>query len=269
MFNIFYMDTFFPLTERCMPWAWFIALKIQFYIISCLLMLLVELQMCYALIMGTSIILLSTIAASLWIWGVTHHYGYTTSLLYELTHFNLVADNICLFVIPYLLGIYLGHIIHRTNHNFHMNIFVFVTGWIIIFTLIGVYMFGVHFFMFHLNKWLKSIVSVLTHLMWNGIIFWIVLAAQSNYGDFIYRLLSFKYANALERLTPINVLIAPVIIRLILFTGDAPIYWSTGQISAMFMGCLLATYVCSLLLYVLLDGPLMAALESLLAVHKA
>lgn len=108
--------------------------------------------------------------------------------------------------------------------------------------------------------------------------------------DFIYNILSFKYANTLERLTPINVLIAPVIIRLILFSGDVPIFWSTGQMVSkffkdvqfsiqltknrmfqlsMFLACLLTTYISSSILYILLDGPLMAALESLLGIHKA
>lgn len=50
-----------------------------------------------------------------------------------------------------------------------------------------------------------------------------------NFADFIYKILSFKYAHVFEKLTPINLLITPIIIRLLLFTADVPIYWSTGQ----------------------------------------
>ncbi|XP_075157579.1 uncharacterized protein LOC142230841 [Haematobia irritans] len=252
-----------------MPWTWFVALKIHFYIMSCLLMLLLQLQFYYAIVMGASIVLFSAVAAIIWIWGITHRYGYSTTLLYELTHFNLVSDNICLFIVPYILGVYLGHLIHRANHNIRMHIVAFATGWILVISLLVFYFYGTQFVILQLGKWLKASLTVITHLVWNFIIFWIIVTALSNNGDFINKFLSFKYASALEKLTPINVLIAPIIIRLILFTGDVPIYWSTGQIIAMFMGCLLASHICSLVLYVLLDGPLMAALESLLTIHRA
>lgn len=51
-----------------------------------------------------------------------------TSLVYELVNFNLILDNICLFVIPHLLGICLGHLVYKANHNFNINIVIIVSG---------------------------------------------------------------------------------------------------------------------------------------------
>ncbi|KAM7349694.1 uncharacterized protein ACRADG_008540 [Cochliomyia hominivorax] len=167
--NIFYMDTYFPPTERCMPWTWFISLQIQFYVTSCLLMLLAAIHLRFFIIISTTIFCISIAAATLWSLGPIYEYGYTTTLLYELVNFNLILDNICLFIIPHLLGIFLGQIIYKMNHNFNINIF------------------------------------------------------------FLYKILSFKYAHVFDKLTPINLLITPIIIRLLIFTADVPIYWSTGQ----------------------------------------
>lgn len=47
--------------------------------------------------------------------------------------------------------------------------------------------------------------------------------------DVIYKMLSFKYAYAFEKLIPINIIITPIVIRLLVFTADAPVYWSSGQ----------------------------------------
>ncbi|XP_065365834.1 uncharacterized protein LOC135958842 [Calliphora vicina] len=262
--NIFYMDTYFPPTERCMPWTWFISLQIQFYVTSCLLMLLVEIQLRYSIIIGTTIFCISIAAATLWSLGPVYEYGYTTTLLYELVNFNLILDNICLFIIPHLLGICLGHIIYKMNHNFNINIFFVVSGWLFSLTLIAFYIFGLNLILLQVNKLTKAFLIVTTHIIWCCILFWTVLSAMSNYGDVIYKVLSFKYAHVFEKLTPINLIITPIIIRLLVFTADVPIYWSTGQSLALFVGCTLLIQVSSLLLYILLDGPLMAALENIL-----
>lgn len=86
----------------------------------------------------------------IWIWlYVCYHYlfkfnilfiilflnSFSTSLLYELVNFNLVLDNICLFIIPHLLGICLGHIIYKMNHNFNINIFFFAAGKLYLFVI--------------------------------------------------------------------------------------------------------------------------------------
>ncbi|KAI8122686.1 Nose resistant to fluoxetine protein 6 [Lucilia cuprina] len=248
----------------CMPWTWFISLQVQFYVTSCLLMLLVEIQLRYSIIIGTTIFCISIAAATLWSLGPIYEYGYTTSLLYELVNFNLILDNICLFIIPHLLGICLGHIIYKMNHNFNINIFFVVSGWLFSITLIAFYIFGLNVILHHVSKLTKAILIVTTHIIWCCILFWTVISAMSNNGDIIYKILSFKYAHVFEKLTPINLIITPIIIRLLIFTADVPIYWSTGQTLAVFIGCFLLINVSSLLLYILLDGPLMAALENLL-----
>uniref|UniRef100_A0A1A9W9H3 Nose resistant-to-fluoxetine protein N-terminal domain-containing protein n=1 Tax=Glossina brevipalpis TaxID=37001 RepID=A0A1A9W9H3_9MUSC len=207
--NLFYIDTFFPLIERCMPWTWFISLEIQFFIMGCLIMLLVKVHVCYAVVIGFSIFIIAWLAATMWLLEPYEEYGYSTTLYYELMSFNLVLDNVCLFIMPYLLGLCLGYVIFKSNHNLNMKLCFLVA-------------------------------------------------------DILNNVLNFKYTHTLEQPTSICLLLAPLIIRFILFSADTPIYWSIGQVVLLGIGCLLLTYVFSLILYILLQGPVVAALESLI-----
>ena len=67
----------FQIVFKCMPWTWFVSLKIQFCVTSCLLMLLVEIQLRYSIIIGTTVFGISIVAATLWTLGPTFEYGYT------------------------------------------------------------------------------------------------------------------------------------------------------------------------------------------------
>lgn len=59
-----------------MPWTWFISLEVQFFIIGCLIMLLVKVHVCYALVIGISIFVIALIAATLWLLVPYQEYGY-------------------------------------------------------------------------------------------------------------------------------------------------------------------------------------------------
>ncbi|XP_037888979.1 uncharacterized protein LOC119637197 [Glossina fuscipes] len=262
--NLFYIDTFFPLIERCMPWTWFISLEIQFFIMGCLIMLLVKVHVCYAIVIGFSIFIIAWLAATMWLLEPYEEYGYSTTLHYELMSFNLVLDNVCLFVMPYLLGLCLGYFIFKSNHNLNIKSYFLIAGWFLFLIMIIFSFFGYDLMEERLSQLVKAFLNTTAHILWCALIIWIILTCMTNFGDFLNNVLNFKYTHTLEQLKSICVLLAPLIIRFILFSADTPVYWSIGQVILLSIGCVLLTYICSLFLYILLQGPVVAALESLI-----
>ncbi|XP_017472178.1 PREDICTED: uncharacterized protein LOC108363348 isoform X2 [Rhagoletis zephyria] len=244
--NILYVDTFFPLEQRCMLWTWFLSLEMQFFIVACLVLLLAEIHSVYAVIIGMAMFFISILASVVWESDPTTNEEFSISkyMQYELAQFHLVFDNLCLRISPYVLGVCVGYILQRTQSNMKINTGILVCAG---------------------GRWCQAILFTISHAMWSLMLLWTTLTAETHQTwKPLNFLLAGRYLNALERLSPVCLLGAPIIIRLLVFTTDAPIYNSIGQTFSLFVGCLLMTYLSALLLHFLFDGPLCAILQETL-----
>lgn len=141
---------------QCMPWTWFLSLEMQFFIVASLVLLLAEIHSTYAIIIGVATFIISILASVVWesdpITNAEFSIGYdarqkhnrtkfliTQSSIFfylchrtfmqkELAEFNLVFDNICLRMSPYIMGICVGYILQRTQSSLKMNFVVLVCG---------------------------------------------------------------------------------------------------------------------------------------------
>ncbi|XP_020717399.1 uncharacterized protein LOC110118911 [Ceratitis capitata] len=269
LINVLYIDTFFPLDQRCMPWTWFISLEMQFFIVSCLVLLLAKIQSTYASIIGGTVFLNSILAAIAWEGNPTTSSEYlrishVSHTLKQLAEFNLLFDNIWLRILPYIIGICTGYIFQRTQTNTKIGIVVQICGWFAFSLTFGLFIFG-HKYSYEAylpGRWCQATFVAISHAMWSLMLLWITLNTEI-YQAFrpLSSLLQSRYLFALDRLAPICLLIGPIVIRLLVFTTDAPIYNSILQTFTIFIGCLLVTYFCAFLLHFLFDGPLFAILH--------
>ncbi|XP_067638845.1 nose resistant to fluoxetine protein 6-like isoform X1 [Eurosta solidaginis] len=269
--NILYVDTFYPLEQRCMPWTWFVSLEMQFFIVTCLVLLLAEIYSTYAIIIATVTFLISILASIVWESDPTtnmEEFSISTNMIYELTEFHLVFDNICLRISPYILGVCAGYILQRTHSNIKINMAVLICGWLAFLLMFGLFLFGYKYGYERLlpnisaGRWCQAILFTISHSMWSLMLFWITLTAET-YQTWtpLSILLTGRYLHVLERLSPACLLVAPIVIRLLVFSGETAIYSSAGQTLSIFVGCLIASYLCAFLLHVLFDGPLCAILQ--------
>lgn len=167
----------------------------------------------------------------------------------------------------------------------------YAKGWLAYLLMAGLFVFGYKYGYEKLlpnvgmpnGRWCQATLFTISHAMWSLMLLWTTLTAE-NYQT--WRPLSFmldgRYLYVLERLSPVCLLVGPIVIRLLVFTADAPIYNSFGQTVSwnwsifnslitfnnpinfqfsMFVGCLVMTYLSALLLHVLFDGPLSALLQ--------
>ncbi|XP_036227869.2 nose resistant to fluoxetine protein 6 [Bactrocera oleae] len=253
-----------------MPWTWFLSLEMQFFIVASLVLLLAEIHSTYAIIIGVATFIISILASVVWESDpITNaEFSIGTFMQKELAEFNLVFDNICLRMSPYIMGICVGYILQRTQSSLKMNFVVLVCGWLTYLLMAGLFVFGYKYGYEKLlpnlsyGRWCHATLFTISHAMWSLMLFWTTLTAE-NYQT--WRPLSFlldgKFLYVLERLSPVCLLVGPIVIRLLVFTADTPIYNSVGHTVSIFVGCLLMTYLSALFLHVLFDGPLCAFLQ--------
>ncbi|XP_049310315.1 uncharacterized protein LOC115065876 [Bactrocera dorsalis] len=268
--NVLYVDTFYALEQRCMPWTWFLSLEMLFFIVASLVLLLAEIHSAYATIIGVATFMISIFASVVWESDpiTSAEFSLGTFMQKELAEFNLVYDNICLRIFPYIMGICVGYILQRTQSSLKMNLVVLICGWLAYMLMAGLFVFGYKYgyekLLPHVayGRWCQATLFTISHAMWSLMLLWTTLTAE-NYQT--WRPLSFlldgKFLYVLERLSPVCLLVGPIVIRLLVFTADTPIYNSVGQTFSIFVGCLLVIYLSALLLHVLFDGPLSALLQ--------
>ncbi|XP_053947802.1 uncharacterized protein LOC128856525 [Anastrepha ludens] len=253
-----------------MPWTWFLSLEMQFFIVACLVLLLAEIHSVYAIIIGIATFVISILASIVWESNpITNtEFSLDTYMQNELADFHLVFDNICLRISPYVLGVCVGYILQRTQSNMKTHILIQICGWLAYLLMFGLFIFGYQYGYEMLlpnikaGRWCQAILFTISHAMWSLMLLWTTLTVETHQTwKPLNFLLDGRYLHALERLSPVSLLGAPLIIRLLVFTGDTPIYNSIGQTFSIFIGCLLVTYLSALLLHFLFDGPLCAILQ--------
>jgi peptidoglycan/LPS O-acetylase OafA/YrhL len=112
--NILYVDVFRPYFARCMPWAWFIAVEVQFYIVGALLLMISRSHRRYA-----TVILMSFYASSVITTVLIRVYGQNKAFgsLAEdaLVDFNGIYREPWVRIGPFVVGIFFGYFLKRTD----------------------------------------------------------------------------------------------------------------------------------------------------------
>lgn len=118
--NVLYIDTFYPIIQRCMPWSWFISLEVQFFIISSVLLLLSKNHPKYSMTLCSSIFISSIVTSTLMQVDISS--GDTMmevnqTLSQQVARFNTVAEQPWIRIGPYLIGMCFGYFLHLKKNS--------------------------------------------------------------------------------------------------------------------------------------------------------
>ncbi|XP_055915180.1 nose resistant to fluoxetine protein 6-like [Eupeodes corollae] len=253
--NILYLDTFLPLEQRCMPWTWFISVQVHFFVAGCLVLLLARIHPKYAVII-CSVLFLTSLAASTYLEIKQYSKPYSIKTLKkdDLITFNLIYDQVSLRIPLYILGMCLGYILHKTNGKIRINVIIFIFGWIACLLIISFFLFGYQFILFRSTPVARACLIISGHIMWIMIIFWIIIASTTQYGAFLRKLFSHHFINVIGKLSNTPLIVAPFVIRTFVLAGEIPFNANKGIMFTMFIGFSIITYLCSLVLFILLDS---------------
>uniref|UniRef100_A0A182W061 Nose resistant-to-fluoxetine protein N-terminal domain-containing protein n=1 Tax=Anopheles minimus TaxID=112268 RepID=A0A182W061_9DIPT len=107
--NIFYVNNWFPFTEMCMIWSWYLANDMQFYVIAIVLLMISSRN--FRLAVG----LLFLCLGGSWLLSIyfSLHYRYTYKVADPFESFDILYDKPWQRIGPYIVGMITGYILHR------------------------------------------------------------------------------------------------------------------------------------------------------------
>ncbi|KRX99763.1 Nose resistant to fluoxetine protein 6, partial [Trichinella pseudospiralis] len=278
--NLLFINNFFGQENPCMGWTWFLAVEVQLYILSPLLLLLYHYSPRVALT-ATSLLMISFAVLHAVIVVVNDYppsYVGTTNLS-ELEKLDAYVKNV--FVKPYshccsyLVGIALGYFIYKMKnkpYKFSKVKFLFISTffkrtrnilWIVSLLFNATTVFGIYDYakgaVCSAMRWsstAKGFYACLSRLSWPITIAMIIMLCLNSKNCFVNRWLSMRMWKPLSRLSYCAALIHPVITAALLLTLRESFHVTICNViyNAVSVTCI--TYLVALVVYLCLEAPL-------------
>lgn len=162
---------------------------------------------------------------------------------------------------PYIIGILLGWLLHKTrNKNIHINKCLLVGGWILA-TLFGlVVIYGMFPYVDEkevpvINPFVRVSYGVLHHSVWAIAVGWVIFVCTHGYGGFINRFLSWKLFLPLSRLSYGVYLTNLNLILLYGANTRKPLYVSDMYIITTYFGILVSAFAMAFFIFIFVEMP--------------
>ncbi|KRX25514.1 Nose resistant to fluoxetine protein 6, partial [Trichinella nelsoni] len=267
--NLLFINNFFGQENPCMGWAWFLAVEVQLYILSPLLLLLYHYSPRVALA-ATSLLMISFAVLHAVIVVLNDYppsYVATTNLS-ELAKLDAYVKNV--FVKPYshccsyLVGIALGYFIYKMkNKPYKFSKRTRKVLWIVSLLFNATTVFGIYDYakgaVCSAMRWsstAKGLYACLSRLSWPITIAMIIMLCLNSKNCFVNRWLSMRMWKPLSRLSYCAALIHPMITATLLLTLRESFHVTICNViyNAVSVTCI--TYLVALVVYLCLEAPL-------------
>ncbi|XP_052090838.1 nose resistant to fluoxetine protein 6-like [Mytilus californianus] len=221
-YNLLYINNFFEKPEdTCFGWAWYLANDMQFFVLSPLIIL------------------------PLFLGDMTHYYE-----IYFRPYFRMG---------PYLVGMFTGYLLYKTDLKFKMNRFLNLFGWLIAAVSACAVLYGVYDDVngSRESREVSSFYITVHRTVWGAAVGWVIFACAHGYGGYVNTVLSWKGFIPLSRLTYCAYLVHPPVIYYYLSTRRRLIHLSDIEIIYEFLGHLGLSYAAAFLASLAFEAPMM------------
>ena len=274
--NLFYINNMYPWAslDQCMPWTWYVASELQFFIVAPLLV--VPLALVYPL--GLTIVGALIVGNLILLGAVTGQYDLNASIFLDLDLSRPIADDDVVIeghnsiddihtkpwarIGPFLLGILLGFILFRKlkpNFRGPVNTIIYSALWVVAYGLCFATVYGTYgafdggsgttegeaivYQMFSRITWALGI-AILIFIFHNG------------YGWIVNDFFSMKIWRPLSRLSLLAYLIHPVVLFILFYTRRSPVYSTDTTLAVYAIATVALSYGAAGLVAVFVDRPL-------------
>lgn len=262
-----YINNFF--NEECMAWTWYLANDMQFFILSPFIIIPLYYSKFLGWIIGGMILLGSWIATGI----ISNKYQLPASQLEQLTspsmglhYFNDYYIKPYCRVGPYIVGIFCGYFLYKTDCKLKINKVLNIFIWMVAATLACLIVYGLYDDVngyVHLSQSVKDLYNTTHRTVWGACVGWVVFACATGNGGFINTLLSWSFFTPLARLTYCAYLIHPILIYAYYSSLRTPLYMDDSTLAVVFSGIMVLTYMFAFVLSLAFEAP-MLSLEKLI-----
>lgn len=260
--DLLYINNFIPqnISSQCLPWAWYLANDMQFFIISPLIIKalyhfpVIGLSI-IAVLSVTSMSVTGLLTAFFKFSAAPPKYGEFTTYLY----WDVVFTKPYCRIVPYLVGMAIGYVFYKyPKGSIRINGVLVFLGWTILGTTGGA-VINMISSLYNGKEWPDAgyvIYQILCHLVWTSYVAWVVFVCHYGYGGWINAILSHDVWAPFSRLTYSAYLIHPILILVYISNlGTAP-YLSLQLMVFTFTGISILTFASASLLSLMVEYPL-------------
>ncbi|XP_061397513.1 uncharacterized protein LOC133333201 [Musca vetustissima] len=258
--NILFINNFYPLSEICMIWSWYMANDMQFFIMASILLM-------FSTRYSKAVILtLATFLASSWgvsgVISLRHHYTHKVSNPFE--SFDFLYDKPWQRVGPYIMGMLTGYIMSKVRTAPKVSGRLNALLWSVSLGLLILIICGV--WQGELDEVSTAFYVSIAHTGFGAALIWIVLSCCWNLSPTMNRILSYRCLWPLSRLTYCAYLIHPVIMLITGYQMDGTIHLNPYFITVIFFGNAVVSFIAAFFISVAFEAPVIRLLK--IVFHK-
>ena len=278
--NVLYINNLYPskLADECMPWTWYLANDMQFYIVAPLMIIPLFIHFAFGLaVIAIFLVLNFTITASLT--GAFNFqasqfapyiYNYTEA---EYTSNDLLYDKPYYRITPYLVGIFLGYLMYRKirfTFGCYVNMTAYSLLWIItagacMGSLYGLYpvvnnnppSLTPHSVTNYIPSMAQNLFYItLSRFAWAVGLSLLVFCCHNGYGGWVSTFLSWQFWVPMSRLTFMAYLVNPIVLTSLYGSLRAPLHYNDTVLAVFTIGSTVLSFGAAFMLAVFVEFPL-------------
>ena len=284
--NFFNINNLYPWAslDQCMPWAWYVASELQFFIFAPLIIVPLAFLYPLGLAITGGLLFINIIILG----ALTGHYNLSASIFLDLDLTRPISDDDVIVdghnsiddihtkpwarIGPFLLGIVLGFILFRKwklKFGCTINMAISIALWFVASGLCFATVYGSYGAFDDLDgsgltEGEAIVYQMFSRIIWALGVSTIIFLCHNGYGGFINSFFSMKFWVPLSRLSILVYLIHPVVLFVLFYTRRAPVYSTDVTLAAYTIAAVALSYAAAAFVAVFVDFPLRNLEETLL-----
>ena len=247
----------------CMGWSWYLAVDMQFYVLSPLLLLPLHHRPRLGYLLAGLFLFTSTITPL--VLSETRKYGINNPLVHLKGHpkprgdefYDIYISPYCRMG-PYVVGVLLGHVLSRMNRKpVKIRKSLVILGWAaaLVTGLAVVYGLLPYYRGTDMDPHAAALYNGFSRTAWAVSVAWVIFSCVTGHGGVVNTFLSWSLWAPLSRLTYVVYLIHVIVLNVWIVTSRTPLFASDFTVAMLYLAALTTTYGLALLISVLFEAP--------------
>ena len=248
-------------THYCGSWAWYLAVDMQFYVVSPLMLIPLYRKPKLGYLVVALFFLMTTITPIVLVVARNYPAGRT-----HLSNGRpkLGDENYDIYISPYcrmgsyLVGVVTGFILHRTKGQpVRMHRALVAAGWVVSIALGLMIVYGLKDYYVGpgMTITMSAFYTAFARIAWGMAVAWVIFTCHTGYGGPVNAFLSWKIWVPLARLTYTVYLIHMILLFVLGSTARTPYYMTDWTIVRLYMATVMASYSLAVVVSTLFEAP--------------
>ncbi|XP_076092954.1 nose resistant to fluoxetine protein 6-like isoform X1 [Mytilus galloprovincialis] len=260
-YNFLYVNNFVNLKDtssQCMAWTWYLANDMQFFVISPLIIIPLFFSKAIGGIVMFVFLLGSWIATGV----ISKTYNMKPSLVAGgdfFSYFDYYYIKPYCRIGPYLVGMFTGYVLYRTNCKCRINRYINLFVWIVAAGLAIIILYGLYDEIngHPMSVNVAALYNTVHRTLWGGCVCWVIFACATGNGGYVNTILSWKAFVPLSRLTYCAYLIHPIIMYYFSNVQKRLLHFSDLTVMYLFLPNMCLSYAAAFIASLAFESPMM------------